>query len=108
MTATRTERKLIWQSLWAGMAFALLLGLGTWQVQRLHWKEGLIAARQAGLHAPPAALPTTLDAARALEFHPVRAEGQFRNDRELYLNQESLRGDAGFHLVTPLILADGS
>ncbi|TIT96024.1 MAG: SURF1 family protein, partial [Mesorhizobium sp.] len=22
--------------------FAILLGLGTWQVQRLHWKEGLL------------------------------------------------------------------
>jgi len=104
----RTQTKLIWQSLWSGIAFAVLLGLGTWQVQRLHWKEGLIAAREAGLHAPPAAPPPSLDAARALEFHPVRVEGQFRNNRELYLNLESARGDPGFHVVTPLMLADGS
>ena len=102
------RRSLLWPSLWAGAGLVLLLGLGTWQLQRLQWKEGLIAAREAGLHAAPVALPRTLDAARALELHPVRIEGQFRNDEELYLNLESARGEAGFHIVTPLILADGA
>jgi surfeit locus 1 family protein len=36
---------------------ALRLGLGSWQVQRLHWKEGLIAARAAQLAAPHEPLP---------------------------------------------------
>ena len=102
------RRSLFWPSLWAAAGLSLLLGLGTWQVQRLHWKEGLIAEREAGLRATPVALPTTLDAARALELRPVRAEGQFRNDRELDLNLESKAGAAGFHIVTPLMLADGS
>lgn len=35
------------------IAFAILIGLGTWQVQRLHWKEGLLA-RIAALQAAPA------------------------------------------------------
>jgi surfeit locus 1 family protein len=35
------------------IAFAILVGLGTWQVQRLHWKEGLLA-RIAALQAAPA------------------------------------------------------
>ncbi|WP_293900884.1 SURF1 family cytochrome oxidase biogenesis protein [Phenylobacterium sp.] len=35
------------------IAFALLIGLGTWQVQRLHWKQGLLA-RIAALQAAPA------------------------------------------------------
>ena len=28
---------------WFTVVFALLLGLGSWQVYRLHWKENLIA-----------------------------------------------------------------
>ena len=46
-------------------------------------------------------------AGRDLEFHPVRAEGQFLNDKELYLNAQALKGDQGFHIVTPFQLADG-
>jgi surfeit locus 1 family protein len=102
------RRSLVWPSLWAGAGLVLLLGLGTWQLQRLQWKEALIAARDAGLHAEPVELPRTLEAAHALELHPVRVEGQFRNDRELYLNLESARGEAGFHIVTPFLLADGA
>jgi surfeit locus 1 family protein len=101
------SRSLFWPSLWAALGFILLLGLGTWQVERLHWKEGLIAVREAGIHAAPIAVPPSLDAARDLEFHPVLADGQFLNERELYLNGQSLRGDAGFHIVTPLRLTSG-
>jgi surfeit locus 1 family protein len=35
----------------------VLIGLGTWQLQRKAWKEGLIAALDAQLAAPPIALP---------------------------------------------------
>jgi surfeit locus 1 family protein len=35
------------------VAFAILVGLGTWQLQRLQWKEGLLA-RIAALQAAPA------------------------------------------------------
>lgn len=35
------------------IAFLILIGLGTWQVQRLHWKEGVLA-RVAALKAAPA------------------------------------------------------
>ena len=35
------------------IAFAILIGLGTWQVQRLHWKEHLLA-KVAALQAAPA------------------------------------------------------
>jgi surfeit locus 1 family protein len=101
------HRSLLWPTFWSAFGLLLLLGLGTWQVQRLSWKEGLIAQRNASLAAAPVALPNNLDAARALEFHPVRAEGQFLNDKELYLNAQALRGDQGFHVITPFRLADG-
>ena len=35
--------------------FAILVSLGTWQMQRLHWKEGLIARADAAAVAPPTA-----------------------------------------------------
>lgn len=41
----------------------VLCGLGTWQVQRLAWKEGLIAQAEAAADLPPAPLPEVLTAA---------------------------------------------
>ncbi|QTC91121.1 SURF1 family protein [Brevundimonas goettingensis] len=40
----------------------LLIGLGVWQVQRLHWKEGLIAQADAAAKAPPAPIAEVLTA----------------------------------------------
>lgn len=41
-------------------ALALLLGLGTWQVQRLHWKEALIAEAEAKADLPATDYRTAL------------------------------------------------
>ena len=50
--------------------FLLLLGLGTWQVERLTGRRRSSPQRKAALEAAPVAPPETLDDARALEFHP--------------------------------------
>jgi len=90
-------------------AFAVLIGLGTWQVERLDWKEGLIAERTAAISAPPAEVPRTLAAARPLEFHRVQVRGQFLYQHEIPVHAiERQRGAAGYLVVTPLRLGDGT
>jgi surfeit locus 1 family protein len=88
-------------------AFFILIALGVWQVQRLHWKEGLIAQRDTAVTAAPVAPPQTLAAARPLEFHHVVAEGTFDNGKELFLAASSESGEPGYQVVTPLALTDG-
>ncbi len=103
----RSLRSIFWPSFFSAGAFVVLVGLGTWQLERLAWNEALIAARQAAVTAPPVELPSTLAAARGLEYHRVRASGQFRNDRELYLGATDEDGRPGYQVITPLVLADG-
>ena len=86
---------------------AALLGLGTWQVERLHWKEDLIAERQARGAAPAAALPARFDDPGALAFTRVRVRGAFAHEREMYLAARSHAGRPGLHVVTPMTLEDG-
>lgn len=86
----------------------LLLGLGTWQLERRVWKEGLIAEREAGLAAPAAPLPSTLAAAQPLEYHRVTASGRLLGDRALHLHATSAAGTLGWHVLTPMLLDDGS
>jgi len=80
----------------------ICVALGVWQLERLQWKRGLIAQREAAVAAAPASPPQTLADARALEFHLILVDGVFLNDREIYLNSTGPQGGAGFHVLTPL------
>src|SRR5580700_326023 len=103
------RRRILTLTLGALAGFAVLIGLGTWQVERLHWKEGLIAQRTAAVSAPPAELPRALEAARPLAFHRIQARGLFLHDHEILLHAiERQRGAAGYLVLTPLRLDDGS
>ena len=80
----------------------LCLGLGVWQVQRLHWKEGLIAQRAAALSMPRVAVPQSLAEARRLELRRVTDRGIFLNDKEILVHAIGPEGGAGFDVLTPL------
>jgi surfeit locus 1 family protein len=86
--------------------FCVLLALGSWQIQRLHWKLDLIEARRAALEAPPV-LATAGDLLVLPEFRRVTVAGVLLNDHEFYLAAQ-FRGDqSGWHVITPLRLEDG-
>jgi surfeit locus 1 family protein len=85
----------------------LLLGLGAWQIQRLEWKEGLIAERRAATSAAPVPLPQSLQQARGMEFRHVFADGVFLNNKEIYLYAAPHAGEIGFDVLTPLARANG-
>ncbi|MDH3475124.1 MAG: SURF1 family protein [Rhodospirillales bacterium] len=111
--AGRTWAKRTWirpgrgLTLATALALAVLLGLGTWQVQRLQWKEALIAERQSRATAEPTAFPALVGDPAPLEFTRVRVTGRFLHDRELQLANRTYRKSVGIHVVTPLVLEDG-
>jgi len=55
--ATNLRRGVLIPSIAAAMAFAVLLSLGLWQLDRKAWKEGLIATLEQRLSAPPVVFP---------------------------------------------------
>ena len=92
----------------ASIMFALLIGLGVWQIERLHWKLNLIAELNHNLAAAP------LFEAQALalppwgaEYHRVMLTGRFDNAHEAYVFTTGPDGGAVYHVVTPFLLADG-
>ena len=103
----KERRSLFWPSLfWLSLSLALA-GLGTWQVERLHWKEGLIARLEATISGPPSALPDAQAALGRMEFRHVKFTGTFLNDKELYRHAIAADGTPGFHVVTPFRLESG-
>lgn len=95
-------RPLLWPTVVTIPIVLLCLGLGSWQIQRLFWKEGLIAARAAAVAAPPVQAPQNAAEARRMEFHHVTDQGVFLNDKEILLGATSETGRNGYQVLTPL------
>jgi len=68
-------KRMIWPLLLGVVGCAVLLSLGIWQVQRLAWKQALLAEIDAQIVAAPAALPDAPDPARD-QFLPVQVSGR--------------------------------
>ncbi len=103
----RPFRPRLWTSLAALAMFLTLIGLGSWQLVRLDWKQSLIDERQARWTAPAIALPADLSDSEELLHRRVLAVGRFLHDHELYLPGRSYKGTAGVGVVTPFALQDG-
>jgi surfeit locus 1 family protein len=117
--AERNQRPRSWTGLLvpAVLAFAALVALGTWQLRRKAWKEGLIAALDERLAAAPAALPVSetwqvLDPAHN-EYRRVTFSAKFEKNEDalVYASASAFRPDVsgfGLWVFTPAQLADGS
>ncbi|QXT40941.1 SURF1 family protein [Gymnodinialimonas ceratoperidinii] len=77
----------------------LLVALGLWQLQRLAWKEAVLAEISARIEAAPVGLPDVFDR-DADRYLPVRVEGRFAGDPVRVL--VSMQGAGpGYRVITP-------
>ena len=97
--ARRLRSDLVLPALLALAAIVTFIGLGTWQVQRKAWKEGLIESLEQRLSAPPVDLPSRerwakLDPAKD-EFRHVKFSAAFVSTAEalVYTSGSALRRD---------------
>jgi surfeit locus 1 family protein len=89
----------------AAVAFAGFLALGIWQVQRLAWKQDLIARVERNVHGAPVPAPGP-DAWAGLsrgvdEYRRVRLRGTFSHRLETPVRASTVLG-AGYWIVTPM------
>lgn len=88
-------------------ALLILVGLGTWQVQRLHEKEALLATIAQRMTAPEAPLEEVLRLPLAeAEWRHVKARGRFLHGKEAYLHATEFDLGLGVHVVTPFVAPD--
>jgi surfeit locus 1 family protein len=99
------SRRMILPLLFGLVGAAILIGLGTWQVQRLHWKEGLIAKAEARIAMPAVALPTHPDPV-ADRYLSVTVQGRFLGPEAHVLT--SIQGQGpGFLVIAAYQTDDG-
>ncbi len=101
-------RNLLWPGLCAVVAFAILVWLGGWQMQRLQWKSDILAKIAARVHAAPTPLPPPSQwqklADSDYEYTRVHVSGTFDHTREALIFR-SIGDDSrqpGYHVITPL------
>ena len=120
MNAERRRGGIVLPAALAFTGLLVLVGLGTWQIERKAWKETLIATLDLKRNDAPVALPPPAKWAGMTpdnsEFTRVRLhvefakQGQSAGDALVYTSGSSIRDDvkgAGYFVFTPARLSDG-
>ena len=84
----------------------VLLSLGVWQTKRLAWKEGLLENISYNLSSQPSILPTELKKSEH-NYKMVKVEGSLE-PRSIFILTPVKGSGAGFRVISPLKLKDGS
>ena len=116
--ATRSPwRSLIGPGIVVLVGVAFLMSLGLWQMERLGWKQDLLAKVEARIHQPATSTPDETDWGKIDfehdEYRHVQATGAFRHDLEVQAyalidSEPNGGGGPGYWVITPLVMADGA
>ncbi len=97
-----------WPTLATLAVLPVLVGLGNWQLQRAEWKQQLIDEHAAmgiqAAHSVAEVLEEDGDSA----YRPVYVDGRYDLSRQLLLDNQLHRGVAGYHVLTPLHMNNGT
>jgi surfeit locus 1 family protein len=88
-------------------SIALFVTAGQWQQGRMEQKLALRTQFDAASAVMPAALPADGVDWAAWRYRPVVVAGAFDATRQMLIDNRIEEGRAGYHVVTPLLLADG-
>lgn len=89
------------------VAIVLFVSAGEWQRGRMEQKAALRAQFDAASAAAPAALPQDVGDGAAWRYRPVLVAGTFDAAHQILIDNKVQDGRAGYHVVTPIALADG-
>jgi len=107
----KAARSSLWLTVLSLTAFAVLIALGVWQVERRAWKLALIDRVEQRVHAPaqPIPAPASWPAVSAAndEYRHVSLKGRFLHDRETLVQAVTEEGP-GYWVLTPLQRNDGT
>jgi len=80
----------------------VFVGLGTWQIIRLNWKNNLILEIENSLKNPPVELAES----NKENFLKIRTSGSIDFDKQIYLYNLNDTGTPGFEVINPITIED--
>ena len=98
-------RRLILPISFGLIGIVILVSLGHWQVQRLAWKQEILAEIDGRIAAAPIEIPTAVSEEND-RFLSVRGEGRIL-DEELHVLASSKQTGAIYRVISPFEMSDG-
>ena len=80
----------------------VFIGLGTWQIIRLNWKNNLILEIENSLKNPPVELAKS----KKKNFLKIKTSGSIDFDKQIYLYNLNESGTPGFEVINPITIGD--
>ena len=80
----------------------VFIGLGTWQIIRLNWKNNLILEIENSLKNPPVELAQS----NKENFLKIKTSGSIDFDKQIYLYNLNESGTPGFEVINPITIED--
>lgn len=103
-----TFRPYLGMTIACAIVFALLCGLGVWQLERLQWKLALIATVNGHMAAAPVSLDQiTVMPADQAQYRRVTLHGHFDHAKEAYVFTTDASGVPVYHVLTPFVTDGG-
>lgn len=93
-----TRRVPVIPTLVVALAVAAMIGLGVWQIQRAHWKEGLLARYASARGLPPVAYPVARGG-DALPLYRRATANCLQPVRQQAIAGENAAGETGFSFL---------
>ena len=80
----------------------VFIGLGTWQIIRLNWKNNLILEIENSLKNPPVELTKS----NLENYLKIKTSGIIDLDKQIYLYNLNDTGNPGFEVINPILIND--
>ena len=80
----------------------IFIGLGTWQIIRLNWKNNLILEIENSLKNPPVELAQS----KKENFLKIKTSGSIDFNKQIYLYNLNESGTPGFEVINPIMIGD--
>ena len=96
----------LWPTVVTLLLLVLMTGLGLWQLERADWKQALVDTHEGRTRLSPIALRPGAEINDEVQYRRVFARGYYDMEHQLLLDNKTYQGHAGYHVLTPLRLAE--
>ena len=96
----------LWPTVVTLLLLPLMTGLGLWQLERADWKQALVDTHEGRARLSPIALRPGAEIGDEAQYRRVFARGYYDMEHQLLLDNKTYQGHAGYHVLTPLRLAE--